>query len=305
MAYILKRLLMSVVTLFVIITFTFFLMHLVPGGPFSGDKVLPPNIMHNLEVKFGLNKPLGVQYVNYLGNALHGDLGVSAHQRGMEVTQLISSSFPVSLSYGLLAVVFAVLLGTGMGIIAALKNGRAADHTVMVIATLGTSIPSFVIATVSMIIFGVLLKWLPTFGLTSPQSFILPSLALALFPLSFIARLMRSSMLEVINQDYIKTARAKGLSEGKVIFKHAVKNAILPVITYLGPLMASILTGSFVIEKVFTIPGLGGYFVNSITNRDYAVIMGTTIFYGAFLIAMNFVVDMLYMLVDPRIKMRN
>lgn len=304
MAYIIKRFFVSLLTLFIIMTITFFLMHLIPGGPFTGDKVLPANILHNLEVKFGLNEPVGVQYVAYMKNALHGDLGVSVQQRGVAITQLIGEKFPVSARLGLVAVAFAVIVGTILGIIAAFKNGKAADHTVMVIATLGTSIPSFVVATISMIAFGVSLKVLPTYGLTSPSSYILPAFALSLFPLSFISRLMRSSMIEVISQEYIKTARAKGLPEGKVIFKHALKNAILPVVTYLGPLMASVLTGSFVIEKVFTIPGLGAFFVQSIDNRDYSMILGTTIFFGAFLIGMNFLVDILYTLVDPRIKMK-
>lgn len=304
MAYIIKRFFVSLLTLFIIMTITFFLMHLIPGGPFTGDKVLPANILHNLEVKFGLNEPVGVQYVAYMKNALHGDLGVSVQQRGVAITQLIGEKFPVSARLGLVAVAFAVIVGTILGIIAAFKNGKGADHTVMVIATLGTSIPSFVVATINMIVFGVSLKVLPTYGLTSPSSYILPAFALSLFPLSFISRLMRSSMIEVISQEYIKTARAKGLPEGKVIFKHALKNAILPVVTYLGPLMASVLTGSFVIEKVFTIPGLGAFFVQSIDNRDYSMILGTTIFFGAFLIGMNFLVDILYTLVDPRIKMK-
>ena len=304
MAYIIKRFFMSLLTLFVITTVTFFLMHLIPGGPFTGDKVLPPNILHNLEVKFGLNKSLGNQYLSYLGNILHGDLGVSVKMQGMNVSDLIATKFPVSAGLGLVAVAFALIVGTILGIISAFKNGRAADHTVMVIATIGTSVPNFVIATVSMIVFGVLLKCLPTYGLTSWQSYILPAFALSLFPLSFIARLMRSNMIDVINQEYIKTARAKGLQESKVIFKHALKNAILPVVTYMGPLLAGVLTGSFIIEQVFTIPGLGAFFVTSINNRDYSVIMGTTIFYGAFLIAMNFLVDVLYMLVDPRIKLK-
>jgi oligopeptide transport system permease protein len=304
MAYIIKRFFVSLLTLFIIMTITFFLMHLIPGGPFTGDKVLPANILHNLEVKFGLNEPLGVQYVAYMKNAMHGDLGVSVQQRGVEITELIGQKFPVSARLGLVAVAFATIIGTILGIIAAFKNGKAADHTVMVIATLGTSIPSFVVATISMIIFGVSLKVLPTFGLDSASSYIMPAFALSLFPLSFISRLMRSSMIEVINQEYIKTARAKGLKESKVIFKHALKNAILPVITYLGPLVAAVLTGSFVIEKVFTIPGLGAFFVQSINNRDYSMILGTTIFFGAFLIGMNFLVDIIYTLVDPRIKMK-
>ena len=304
MAYIIKRLFMSLLTLFIITTITFFLMHLIPGGPFAGEKNLPPSVMHNLEVKFGLNKPLIDQYGAYLKNAVKGDLGVSAKQRGAEVSQIIATKFPVSARLGLVAIAFAVLMGTILGIISAFKNGKTADKTVMVIATLGTSIPSFVIATVSMIIFGVFLKWLPTYGLTSWKNYLLPSFALSLFPLSFISRLMRSTMIDVINQDYIKTARAKGLHEGVVIFKHALKNAILPVITYLGPLLAAVLTGSFIIEHIFTIPGLGAYFVTSIGNRDYAVILGTSIFFAAFLIAMNFFVDVMYMFIDPRIKLK-
>lgn len=304
MAYILKRFFMSLLTLLIIITVTFFLMHLIPGGPFTGEKNLPPNILHNLEVKFGLNKPVTVQYVDYLKNAVKGDLGVSIKQNGQSVTGIIGNYFPVSLRLGLLSVAFALIIGTILGILSAFKNGKALDHTVMIIATLGTSIPSFVIASSTMILFGVAWQLLPTYGLDDASSYILPAFALSLFPLSFVSRLMRSSMLDVISQDYIKTARAKGLPDKIVILKHALKNAILPVITYLGPLLAAVLTGSFVIEKIFTIPGLGRYFVTSISDRDYSVIMGTTIFYGAILILMNFIVDILYMVVDPRIKLK-
>lgn len=280
-------------------------MHAIPGGPFIGEKQLPPNIMNNLEIKFGLDKPLISQYGLYLKNAVKGDLGVSiVLQRGRSVTDIIGSTFPVSMRLGLVAVFFALIMGIILGIISALKNGKAADNTVMFIATLGTSVPSFVIASVSMIFFGVSLKVLPIYGLESWKNYILPGFALSFFPLSFISRLMRSSMLDVISQDYIKTARAKGLTELAVIYKHAIRNAILPVVTYMGPLLAGILTGSFVIERIFTIPGLGKFFVDCITNRDYTVILGTTIFFGALLIFMNFMVDILYMLIDPRIKMK-
>lgn len=305
MAYIIKRLLISIMTLFVIFTITFFLMHLIPGGPFSGEKALPPAVMHNLEVKFGLNKSLPVQYVTYLKNALTGNLGVSTKLQGSTVTGVILTAFPVSMRLGLVAVAFAMIIGIILGIVAAFHNGRAQDKTVMVIATIGTSVPSFVIATVCMILFGVTFTVLPTYGLDTPASYILPAFALSFFPLSFVSRLIRSSLLEVISQDYIKTARAKGLKESTVIFKHAMRNAILPVVTYLGPLMAGVLTGSFVIEKIFTIPGLGKYFVDSITGRDYPLILGTTIFYAAFLIGMNFIVDILYTIIDPRIKMKS
>jgi oligopeptide transport system permease protein len=301
--YILKRLIMSVITLFLIIAATFFLMHLVPGGPFLGDKNLPPNILHNLNAKYGLNRPLYLQFFTYLHDVMMGNLGVSVKQQGQSITGMIATYFPVSMRLGLVAIVFAVVMGTIMGIGSALKNGKGLDHTIMVLATIGTSIPSFVVATVSMIIFGVQLKWLPTYGLDTIQSYILPGFALSFFPLSFIARLMRSSMLDVIHQDYIKTARAKGLSEATVIIKHAMRNAIQPVITYLGTLMAGVLTGSFVIEQVFSIPGLGRTFVDSIQNLDYPLIMGTTIFYAALLILMYLLVDVIYVLVDPRIKL--
>lgn len=305
MGYIIKRFFISLFTIFIIFTLTFFLMHSLPGGPFDGEKNLPPTIMHNLEAKFGLNEPVGTQYIKYMQNALKGDLGVSIKQRGRDVSDIIMSTFPISLRLGLVAIAFALIVGLLLGIIAALKNGKAADNTVMVIATIGTSVPSFVVASACMILFGVTFQILPTYGLDTWQSYILPAFALSFFPLSFISRLMRSSMLDVIGQDYIKTARAKGLSETAVVFKHAVRNAILPVVTYMGPMIAGILTGSFVIEKVFTIPGLGKYFVDSITNMDYSVILGTTIFFGAFLVLMNFVVDILYMLIDPRIKMKS
>jgi ABC-type dipeptide/oligopeptide/nickel transport system permease component len=294
---------MSVITLLLIIAATFFLMHLVPGGPFLGDKNLPPNILHNLNAKYGLNRPLYLQFFTYLHDVLMGNLGVSVKQQGQSITGMIGTYFPVSMRLGLVAIVFAVVVGTIMGIGSALKNGKGLDHTIMVLATIGTSIPSFVVATVSMIIFGVQFKLLPTYGLDTVQSYILPGFALSFFPLSFIARLMRSSMLDVINQDYIKTARAKGLSEATVIIKHAMRNAIQPVITYLGTLMAGVLTGSFVIEQVFSIPGLGRTFVESIQNLDYPLIMGTTIFYAALLIAMYLLVDVIYVLVDPRIKL--
>ena len=304
--YILKRVLISLFTVFIVFTITFILMNMIPGGPFSGEKTLPPVVMHNLEVKFGLDKPLIVQYVKYFENVFfHFDFGVSLKQPGMTVNQIISIYFPVSATLGLISISIAMLIGIILGILSALKHGQIADRTAMVIATIGTSVPSFVVATVFLILFGVILNVLPTIGLDSWKNYIMPAFALSFFPLSFASRLMRSSMLDVINQDYIKTARAKGLTEGKVIFKHAMKNAILPIVTYLGPLMAGVLTGSFVIEKIFAIPGLGSFFVSSIIVRDYSVILGTTIFFGMFLIFMNFIVDMLYLVIDPRIRLKN
>ncbi len=301
--YILRRLLSAALTLFFVVTLTFFLMHAVPGGPFLGEKNLRPEIIESLNRKFGLDKPVHEQYINYLGNLLRLDLGPSMAHLGLTVNQIIARTFPVSAKLGAVSILLALLFGIPMGVLAALKRGKWQDHTVMFIATLGIAVPMFVVATVGMIVFGVKLKWLPTIGLKSARHYILPAFALSFFPMSFIARLMRSSMLDVISQDYIRTARAKGLSRAVVIYKHALKNSILPIVTYLGPLTAGIMTGSFVVEKVFTIPGLGRYFVESINSRDYSVIMGVTIFYAFLLIVMNLIVDVAYVFIDPRIKL--
>jgi oligopeptide transport system permease protein len=278
-------------------------MHAVPGGPFNGEKTLRPEVLASLNKQYGLDKPLGVQYVNYLGKLAKLDLGLSTRSLGDTVNKIIGRSFPVSARLGGVSIIIALLFGIPMGILAALRRGKWQDNTIMFEATLGIAVPSFVVATAGMILFGVKLKWLPIMGLTTPINYILPAFALSFFPMSFIARLMRSSMLDVINQDYIRTARAKGLSKAVVILKHALKNSILPIVTYMGPLIAGILTGSFVVEKIFTIPGLGKYFVESITNRDYSVIMGVTIFYAFLLIALNLLVDLAYVFIDPRIKL--
>lgn len=300
--YILRRVFSSLITLWVMFTATFLFMHIIPGKPFIGEKRVPENVLKNLNAKFGLDQPLIIQYKNYLVNTVKGDLGPSVSKLGQTVNDIIGRAFPVSMKLGLLSCAIAILIGTLFGILSALKRNTWVDRTVMLISTIGIAVPGFVVATVSIIFFAVNLKILPTYGLTSPAHYILPSFALAFFSLSFITRLMRSSMLDVVNQDYIRTARAKGLSETKVIFKHALRNGILPIVTYVGPLLATVLTGSFVIERIFAIPGLGRYFVDSITNRDYPVVMGVTIFYGALLIIMNFVVDIVYGLIDPRIK---
>jgi len=301
--YISKRIIASIITLFVIATLTFALMHAVPGGPFSGEKTLRPEILKNLNEKFGFDKPLIIQYKNYLFDLLKLNLGPSTSQLGVMVNDTIADKFPTSAKLGLIAIFLALLLGIPMGAIAALRRGHWEDKTIMIIATLGIAVPSFVVATVGMIIFGVNLKLLPTYGLSSFKHYILPAFALSFFPMSYIARLMRSSMLDIINQDFIRTAKAKGLSKFVVIFKHALKNSILPVLTYLGPLSAYILTGSFVIEKIFNVPGLGKYFIESIHSRDYSTIMGLTIFLAALIIFMNLVVDVAYVFVDPRIKL--
>lgn len=302
--YIIKRLLISLLTLWIMFTLTFFLMHAVPGNPFvSENQKMTPEILANLKAKHGLDKPLIVQYGMYAKDVLKGDFGESITLKGQNVNEIISRKFPYSVRLGLFASSLAILIGTFLGVISALKKNTGVDRLIMLLVTIGIAVPSFVVATVSMIVFGVQLQILPTISrLDTLSSYILPGFALSFFPLSFITRLMRSSMLDVINQDYIRTARAKGLSETVVIFKHGLRNGILPIVTYAGPMVAGVLTGSFVIESIFSVPGLGSSFVTSITARDYPTIMGVTIFFGAFLIIMNFLVDIIYRFVDPRIN---
>ena len=257
-----------------------------------------------MEVKYGLDKPITVQYINYFKNAVKGDFGISIKQRGRDVAQIISTKFPVSARVGGISIVLALLFGVPLGSVAALNRGKILDRLIIMFATLGIAVPSFVVCTVLMYVLGVKLELLPTYGLTSPLNYIMPVLALSFYPTAYIARQMRSSMLDVLGQDYMRTARAKGLSENVILFKHALRNAILPIITYMGPLVAYTLVGSFVVEKIFTIPGLGGEFVSSVINQDYTVIMGTTIFLATLIIFMNVVVDITYTIVDPRIKLK-
>lgn len=303
-AYLVKRISAALVTLFLVATLTFFLMFLVPGGPFLAEKAPSAQTLAALEKKYGLDKPVHIQYINYMKRLIQGDFGTSLKLRGREVNDIIATGFPVSARLGAIAVCVAVVVGIFMGSIAALNRGKWIDNFIMVIATLGIAVPGFVLATVLMYYFGVALRILPTLGLNSPQHYILPVIALAFYPTAYISRLIRSSMLDVLGQDYMRTAKAKGLSQYISLFKHALRNAVLPVITYLGPLLAYILTGSFVVEKIFTIPGLGSQFINSITGRDYPLIMGTTIFLAFLLITMNVVVDIVYKIVDPRIKLK-
>lgn len=301
--YIIKRFATSILTLWVVVTLTFFLIHAMPGGPFDGEKQLPPQVKANLEAKFGLNKPLSQQYTIFLGNLSHGDLGPSMRYEGRTVNDVIGYSFPASAKLGLVAVLFSVTVGVYMGIVAALNQGKWQDRLTMVIATLGVTVPSFVLATFLIYVFAVKLGWLPAIGFEGPANYIMPVIALGGYSVSFVARLTRSSLLDVIRQDYIRTAKAKGLSRNVVIYKHALRNALIPIVTYIGPLTAGILTGSFVIEKIFAIPGLGREFVTSISNRDYMTIMGLTVFDSAILIGANFLVDLLYAVIDPRIKL--
>ena len=292
--YILKRILLAIVTIWAVATLTFFLMNMVPGGPFLSEKAISPQATAALEAKYGLDKPLWQQYLTYMAGASHGDFGDSLKQRGRTVMDIITMKFPVSARVG----------GVPLGCIAALKRGKFLDNLISVVSTCGIAVPSFVICTLLLYFFGVRLQILPTMGLTSWKHYVMPVMALAFYPTAYIMRLMRSSMLDVLGQDYMRTAKAKGLAGGKILFKHALRNAILPVITYVGPLLAYTVTGSFVVEKIFTIPGLGGEFISAINGRDYTLIMGTTIFLATLIILMNVVVDIVYKIVDPRIKLK-
>ena len=302
--YIVKRILLAIVTIWAVATLTFFLMNMVPGGPFLSEKAISPQATAALEAKYGLDKPIGQRYLTYMADALHGDFGDSLKQRGRTVMDIIKMKFPVSAKVGGASVLVSLLLGIPLGCLAALKRGKTLDSIISVVATCGIAVPSFVICTVLMYFFGVKLKLLPTMGLTSLKHYVMPVMALSFYPTAYIMRLMRSSMLDVLGQDYMRTAKAKGVHGFKILFKHALRNAILPVITYVGPMLAYTVTGSFVVEKIFTIPGLGGEFIGAIQGRDYTLIMGTTIFLATLIIIMNVVVDICYKIVDPRIKLK-
>lgn len=300
--YILKRIGMALLTLWVIITVTFILMHAIPGNPFAKEGAMPPGVYENLQRHFNLDKPLYIQYLLYLKNLLQFDLGPSMKSNVMDVNAYIKQCFPISLHLGLQALVVAVCFGLIFGVLAAIFHNKWPDYLSMILAIIGVSVPSFILATILINYVAVEWKWLPVATWKSWKHTILPTIALSMMPLAFIARLMRSSMLEVLNSDYIKTARSKGLSQSLVIIKHAIRNAILPVVTVLGITTANLVTGSFVIERIFGIPGMGDIFVKSIGNRDYSVILGSTVFYSAILILLNLVVDIAYTLIDPRIK---
>ena len=300
--YIVKRVAMGIFSVFIVATLTFFIMNLVPGGPFVAEKSISKAAQQALAEKYGLDKPLGVQYLNYMNSLVHGDMGLSLKQRGRTVNQIIFSKLPVSARTAGLAVLVALCVGIPLGCLSAYNRGKWADNLIIVFATCGIAIPSFISSVVLLYTFGMNLKILPTVGLNEPAAYIMPVTALAIYPTAYITRLMRSSLLDVMGQDYMRTARAKGLTEFAVVTKHALRNALIPVITVLGPTVAGLLTGSFVVEKIFAIPGIGYYFVNSVTQRDYTTIMGVTIFFAAFLMAMVLLVDIFYCLIDPRIK---
>ncbi|MBP3231471.1 ABC transporter permease [Anaerovibrio sp.] len=303
LTYLIKRLFNSIIVLWIVMTVTFLLMHAIPGGPFTQEKSLPPAVKANIEARYKLNDPLLTQYGDYISNVVVGDLGPSFKYVGRSVNDIIAESFPVSLELGLESVIIALLIGVPAGILAAYRRNTWQDKGVNFLTTFGIAVPGFVMAALLVDIFAMRLGWFPAAMWDGWQNRILPAVALAVMPMAFITRLTRSSMLEVLGQDYIKTAKAKGLSTVYILFRHALPNALVPVVTYLGPMVASILTGSFVIETIFAIPGLGSYFVTSIYNRDYTVILGVTIFYSALIIFMNIIVDIIYPLLDPRIKL--
>lgn len=278
------------------------MMRSIPGGPFTRERPVPDEIMRALNAKYNLDAPLIVQYFDYMKSLLTFNLGPSFSRVGVSVNKLIGLGFPATAKIGFLAVLLIILVGIPVGIVSALKQNRPVDYFVMFMATLGVTIPNFVIATLYIYLFAGKLGWVPSFGLRTPWAYIGPILALSGYSLSFVARLTRSSMLEVLRQDYIRTARANGLKELSVIGKHAMRNALIPVITYLGPTIALLMTGSFVIERIFAIPGIGRYFVESVSSRDYTVIMGVTVLYASFYVLMIYLVDVLYAMIDPRIR---
>ena len=300
--YILKRVLLALLTIWIVITVTFFVMHSVPGGPFVGEKAISKEAQAALEAKYGLDKPLWEQYTTYLRDIVtRFDFGPSLKQRGRMVIDIIMDGMKTSAKLGLIAAAYAAVVGITLGAVAALRRNTLLDKTIMVITTAFVSMPSFIMGSFLLIIFSTKLGWLPANG-ASQGGLILPIITLGLYPMAYITRLTRSPMLDVLGQDYIRTARAKGVSGAKIIFGHALKNSLIPVITYFGPMLAFIVTGSMVVEQIFAVPGIGRQFVSSITNRDYTMIMGTTIFLASLIVIMNLISDLLYKAVDPRIE---
>jgi len=305
--YIIRRLLWTVLVLFVVAFITFSLMHLVPGGPWDHAKTLAPQVVANLNIKYGLDKPFFVQFFNYIINIFHGDLGVSYVYIDRGVTSIILTGLPVTAILGLVAFALALLIGVPLGIAAALRQNSPVDYISVVFATIFASIPGFVLGILLMLLFAVTLHWLPTTqwgvpGWDRVRHIIMPAFALAALPAAYIARISRASMLEVIRQDYIRTARSKGLTERVVLIRHILRNAMIPVVTVAGPEFAGLVTGSFIIENLFSIPGIGRLFVQAVFQRDYGVIMGSVLFYAFVIAILNLIVDILYGVIDPRIR---
>lgn len=294
-----KRVILAVVTVVIVSAITFFAMYAIPGGPFNREKALSPEVMAALNERYGLDQPVPVQYVNYMKNLLQGDLGVSL-KTGRSVATTISDGLAISAKLGLMAAGVAIVCGVVLGSIAALNRNKIPDRLIIFFSTLATAVPSFVLATLLLLVFCIQLKWVQAWTANS-QSYVLPVISLALYPMAYITRLTKTSMLDALNQDYVRTARAKGVASWKVVFKHALRNALIPVVTYVGPMVASIITGSMVVESVFTMGGLGSKFVTSINNRDYTLIMGLTIFLAILMVAANLITDIVYKIIDPRI----
>lgn len=301
--YILKRILLALLTIWVVITVTFFVTRIIPGGPFMSEKAITPAAQAALEAKYGLDKPVFEQYITYLKDVVTKlDFGPSLKQRGRDVIDIIGTGLKVSAKLGIIAAACAAVVGIILGSVAALRRNKFIDKVIMVITTAFVSMPSFIMGSLLLTLFAVKLAVLPANG-TTASGLILPVITLALYPAAYITRLTRSSMLDVLGQDYIRTARAKGVAGYRIIFGHALKNSLIPVLTYLGPMLAYIVTGSLVVEKIFAVPGIGRDFVNSITNRDYPLVMGTTIVLATLIVVMNLITDILYKVVDPRINL--
>ena len=303
--FLVRRLGSGALSLLVIAALVFLLLKALPGGPFDTEKSLPPEIMRNIEAYYGLDRPLWEQFVRYVGNALQGDLGVSYSQRDLPVVDLIAQRLPISLELGFYAILFGLLFGLPLGVLAAAYHNRLPDYVATLLAVLGTSIPNLVLAPMLILFFGLFLKWLPIARWTTWDSKLLPTLALGLSIAAVISRLTRSSMLQIIQEDFIRTARAKGVPEHKVIFKHSLKGGMLPVVNFLGPAVAGLISGSFVVETIFQIPGLGRHFVNAAFNRDYTMIMGTVLFYAILIVLFNLVVDIIQAAMNPRLRLHD
>jgi oligopeptide transport system permease protein len=300
-----RRLLVALPTLFLVVTAAFFMMRAAPGSPFDMDRKLSPEIERNVMAKYGMDRPLGEQYVNYLKGVVRGDLGPSLKYKDKTVLQILQENYAVSLTLGLSAIIIAAVAGVTLGVLAALRQNRPADYGVMAVAILGVCIPTFVTAPLLVLLFASKLGWLPSAGWNggAAPNLILPITVLALPQIAIISRLTRAGMVEVLHSNYIRTARAKGLSEGRIVTRHALRAAILPLVSYLGPACAGLLTGSLVVEKIFNLPGLGKFFVISALQRDYTVVMGMVIFYATLILVLNLVADLLYALLDPRVKL--
>ncbi len=298
--YVIKRILLAILSIVIICAITFFTMHAVPGGPFNREKALSEATIQALNERYNLDKGVGTQFLLWMKGLVTGDLGVSL-KNGREITAIIGESFPISARLGLTAVAFALVLGTILGSIAALMRNKLPDRIIVFLSTLFTAVPSFVLATMLLLVFCIKLGWLPVWSASS-HNYLLPVISLAAYPMAYTTRLAKTSMLDALSQDYIRTARSKGVSRWKLIFKHALRNSLIPVITYAGPEIAYIITGSMVVETVFTIGGIGSKFVNAINNRDYTLIMATTVFLAFLMVVANLICDLLYKLVDPRIK---